>query len=147
MHTWPRIDVLVEDSWVTGLGGGHQDVLSGCPTVASLFQSCVMGSAERNHERILERCEERNVWYWRQLHEGTNHELYLEIKKQPAPSLILASPFSDVPMHVYYKAILWGCQNGVTKGYASGLKKGYFGVNDTYTRGQIVKFLYNIRRS
>lgn len=67
-------------------------------------------------------------------------------KKQPAPQIGDASPFSDVPTsHVYYKAILWGSQNGVTKGYTTGPKAGQFGVDDNCTRGQIVKFLYNIR--
>lgn len=67
-------------------------------------------------------------------------------KKKPAPKSVPKSPFSDVPTtHPYYKAILWGSQNGVTKGYTTGPNAGKFGINDNCTRGQIVKFLYNIR--
>ena len=67
-------------------------------------------------------------------------------KKKPSPTAVSVSPFKDVPKtHVYYKAVLWGSQNGVTKGYTTGPKAGQFGVDDNCTRGQIVKFLYNIR--
>ena len=67
-------------------------------------------------------------------------------KNKPAPKTVSKSPFSDVPKtHPYYKAILWGSQNGVTKGYSTGPNAGKFGINDNCTRGQIVKFLYNIR--
>lgn len=67
-------------------------------------------------------------------------------KKQPAPNPVSKSPFSDVPSsNPYYKAILWGSQNGVTKGYTTGPKKGQFGINDPCTRGQIVKFLYSVK--
>lgn len=67
-------------------------------------------------------------------------------KKKPNPAAVSVSPFSDVPKtHVYYKAVLWGSQNGVTKGYTTGPKAGQFGVDDNCTRGQIVRFLYNIR--
>ena len=67
-------------------------------------------------------------------------------KKMPDPNPVSKSPFSDVPTnHAYYKAILWGSQNGITKGYTSGVNKGKFGINDSCTRGQIVKFLYNIK--
>lgn len=43
------------------------------------------------------------------------------------------------------EAVLWAQQNGITKGYTTGVNKGKFGINDNCTRGQIVKFLYNIR--
>lgn len=67
-------------------------------------------------------------------------------KKKPAPKNVANSPFSDVPTsHAFYKAILWGSQNGITKGYTTGPDKGKFGINDNCTRGQIVKFLYNIK--
>ena len=67
-------------------------------------------------------------------------------KGQPKPKPVSKSPFSDVPMnHPFYKAILWGSQKGVTKGYTTGPNKGKFGVNDNCTRGQIVTFLYRIR--
>lgn len=67
-------------------------------------------------------------------------------KKKPAPKNVAKSPFSDVPTsHAFYKAILWGSQNGITKGYTTGPDKGKFGIDDNCTRGQIVKFLYNIK--
>ena len=50
---------------------------------------------------------------------------------------------SSVPkQHTYYKAILYGYQKGITKGFADGT----FGVNKNCTRGQIIKFLYNLRK-
>ncbi|MEE3473648.1 MAG: S-layer homology domain-containing protein, partial [Butyrivibrio hungatei] len=56
------------------------------------------------------------------------------------------SPFKDVSKtHAFYKAILWGSQEGITKGYTTGEKKGTFGINDNCTRGQIVTFLYRAR--
>ena len=67
-------------------------------------------------------------------------------KGKPKPKAVSKSPFSDVPMnHVFYQAILWAYQNGVTNGYTSGPKKGMFGIDDDCTRGQIVTFLYRIR--
>lgn len=66
-------------------------------------------------------------------------------KGRPAPKSTVC-PFRDVPKtHTYYKAILWGSQKKITNGYTSGPKKGTFGLNDSCTRGMIVKFLYNIR--
>ena len=41
-----------------------------------------------------------------------------------------------------YNAILWGYQNGITKGYSSGQYKGMFGNNLNCLREQIVTFLY-----
>ncbi len=41
-----------------------------------------------------------------------------------------------------YKAILWGSQKGITKGYSSGPYKGQFGVGLDCLREQIVTFLY-----
>ena len=65
------------------------------------------------------------------------------LKGKPAPKAVSKSPFKDVPAgHAFYKAILWGSQKGITKGYTSGPKKGNFGINDNCTRGQIVTFLY-----
>jgi hypothetical protein len=67
-------------------------------------------------------------------------------KGQPSPEEVSESPFSDVePSHAYYKAILWGSQEGVTKGYTTGPDAGKFGIDDACTRGQIVTFLYRIR--
>ena len=68
------------------------------------------------------------------------------LKGKPLPNAVWASPFKDVPMsHTFFKAILWGSQKGVTKGYTSGPKKGNFGINDNCTRGQIVTFLYRAK--
>ena len=66
----------------------------------------------------------------------------------------LTTPLPDVmydeygkdPKHVYYNAILWGSQKGITKGSTSGPKKGNFGINDNCTRGQIVTFLYRANK-
>ena len=67
-------------------------------------------------------------------------------KEQPQPEEVSQSPFSDVAEnHAYYKAILWGSQEGITKGYTSGPDKGKFGIDDACTRGQIVTFLHRIR--
>ncbi len=63
-------------------------------------------------------------------------------KGKPAPKTVSKSPFKDVPKtHTYYKAILWGSQKGVTKGFDDGT----FGINKNCSRGQIVTFLYRIR--
>ena len=68
------------------------------------------------------------------------------LKGKPAPKAVAASPFKDVPKtHVFYNAILWGSQKGITKGYTSGPNKGKFGVNDNCTRGQIMTFLYRAK--
>ena len=69
-----------------------------------------------------------------------------KLKGRPAPQTASKSPFKDVPTtHAFYKAILWGSQNGITKGYTTGPDKGKFGINDNCTRGQIVTFLYKAR--
>ena len=44
-----------------------------------------------------------------------------------------------------YKAILWGSQNGITKGYSSGEYAGTFGARLECLREQIVTFLYRAR--
>ena len=63
-------------------------------------------------------------------------------KGKPAPKTVTKSPFKDVPKtHVFYNAILWGSQKGVTKGFDDGT----FGVDKNCTRGQIVTFLYRIK--
>ena len=41
-----------------------------------------------------------------------------------------------------YRAILWGSQNGITKGYSSGQYAGQFGAKLNCLREQIVTFLY-----
>ena len=55
--------------------------------------------------------------------------------------------FTDVrdESHAYYSAIYWAANKGITKGYTTGPKAGQFGMDDNCTRGQIVRFLYNIR--
>ena len=50
------------------------------------------------------------------------------------------NPFTDVKEgKYYYKAVLWGVENGIT----SGITPDQFGTNNTCTRAQIVAFLYN----
>ena len=62
---------------------------------------------------------------------------------KPTPRASAASPFKDVPKkHTYYKAILYGYQKGITKGFSDGT----FGVDKNCTRGQIIKFLYNLKK-
>ncbi|MBR3280182.1 MAG: S-layer homology domain-containing protein [Lachnospiraceae bacterium] len=57
----------------------------------------------------------------------------------PQPKYVAKSPFSDVPKtHAYYKAILWGSQRGITKGYDDGT----FGINKDCTRGHIMMFIW-----
>ena len=68
------------------------------------------------------------------------------LKGKPAPKAVSKIPFTDVPTsYAFYKAILWGSQKNITKGYTSGPKKGSFGINDNCTRGQIVTFLYRTK--
>ena len=60
----------------------------------------------------------------------------------PKPANVTKSPFSDVPTtHVYYKAILWGSQMGITKGYSDGT----FGINKDCTRGHIMMFIWRYK--
>lgn len=62
-------------------------------------------------------------------------------KDKPAPKTVSKSPFKDVSStNAFYKAILWGSQKGVTKGYSDGT----FGINRNCTRGEIVTFLYRV---
>jgi hypothetical protein len=62
---------------------------------------------------------------------------------KPAPKVSSASPFCDVPkQHIYYRAILYGYQKEITKGFADGT----FGVDRNCTRGQIIKFLHNLSK-
>lgn len=61
---------------------------------------------------------------------------------KPAPKYVSKSPFRDIAStHAYYPAVLWGWQKGVTKGYSDGT----FGVNKSCTRGQVMKFLWNLK--
>ncbi len=63
--------------------------------------------------------------------------------RKPVPAMSSASPFCDVPkQHIYYRAILYGYQKKITKGFADGT----FGVDKNCTRGQIVKFLHNLSK-
>ena len=60
----------------------------------------------------------------------------------PQPKSVTKSPFSDVPKtHAYYKAILWGSQKGITKGYSDGT----FGINKDCTRGHIMMFIWRYK--
>ena len=61
---------------------------------------------------------------------------------KPAPKNVSKSPFKDVPKtHTFYKAILWGSQKGITKGYSDGT----FGINRNVTRGECMMFLWRLR--
>ena len=61
---------------------------------------------------------------------------------KPAPKTVSKSPFKDVPKtHTFYKAILWGSQKGITKGYSDGT----FGVNRNVTRGECMMFLWRLK--
>ena len=62
-------------------------------------------------------------------------------KNKPNPKAAAKSPFKDVAKnHPYYKAILWASQNGVAKGFSDGT----YGINKSCTRGQMMKFFYNL---
>ena len=64
----------------------------------------------------------------------------------PKPKTVSKSPFLDVPTnHVFYKAVLWAQQKGITTGYTSGSRKGKFGINETCTRGQIMTFIWRYK--
>ena len=61
---------------------------------------------------------------------------------KPAPKTVSKSPFKDVPKtHTFYKAIFWGSQKGITKGYSDGT----FGVNRNVTRGECMMFLWRLK--
>ncbi|MBR3171498.1 MAG: BspA family leucine-rich repeat surface protein [Lachnospiraceae bacterium] len=61
-------------------------------------------------------------------------------KKEPTP--VSKSPFKDVPKtHTFYKAILWGSQKGITKGYSDGT----FGVDRNVSRGECMMFLWRLK--
>ena len=61
---------------------------------------------------------------------------------KPTPKTVSKSPFKDVPKdHTFYKAILWGAQNGITKGYSDGT----FGINRNVTRGACMMFLWRLK--
>jgi surface protein len=61
-------------------------------------------------------------------------------KKEPTP--VSKSPFKDVPKtHTFYKAILWGSQKGITKGYPDGT----FGINKNVSRGECMMFLWRLK--
>ena len=61
---------------------------------------------------------------------------------KPAPKAVSKSPFKDVPKsHVFYNAILWGSQKGITKGYPDGT----FGINRNVSRGECMMFLWRLK--
>ena len=61
---------------------------------------------------------------------------------KPKPKYMSKSPFKDVPMsHVFYKAILWAYQKGITKGYPDGT----FGINRNVSRGESMMFLWRLK--
>ena len=60
---------------------------------------------------------------------------------RPEPKAQTKSPFKDVQKtHQYYKAILWAYQKGITRGYSDGT----FRTNNAVTRGEAVRFLWNM---
>ena len=62
--------------------------------------------------------------------------------RKPAPKTVSKSPFKDVPKsHTFYKAILWGSQKGITKGYSDGT----FGINKNVSRGECMMFLWRLK--
>ncbi len=64
------------------------------------------------------------------------------IAGKPNPTYKATSPFKDVPTsHAFYKAILWGQQKGITKGYPDGT----FGMDRPCTRGEIVTFIWRYK--
>ena len=61
---------------------------------------------------------------------------------KPSPKTVSKSPFKDVPKtHTFYKAILWGSQKGITKGYSDGT----FGIDRNVSRGECMMFLWRLR--
>ena len=53
------------------------------------------------------------------------------------------NPFPDVDSSAYYyKAVLWGVEQGITNGYSSGPNAGKFGVGITCDREQAMTFLW-----
>ena len=61
---------------------------------------------------------------------------------KPSPKTVSKSPFKDVPKtHTFYKAILWGSQRGITKGYSDGT----FGIKRNVTRGECMMFLWRLK--
>ena len=61
---------------------------------------------------------------------------------KPAPKNVSKSPFKDVPKtNAFYKAIIWGSQKGITKGYPNGT----FGIDRNVTRGECMMFLWRLK--
>jgi surface protein len=61
---------------------------------------------------------------------------------KPAPKAVSKSPFKDVAKtHAFYNAILWGSQNGITKGYSDGT----FGLDRNVSRGECMMFLWRLK--
>lgn len=65
-------------------------------------------------------------------------------KPEPKSS---SNPFPDIKSSdYYYKAVLWGVQQGITNGYSSGPYKGKFGVGVACTREQAMTFLWRLAK-
>ena len=63
---------------------------------------------------------------------------------QPNPKTT-RNPFPDVPSNAYYyKAVLWGVENGITNGFSSGEYAGKFGVGLPCTREQAMTFMWRM---
>lgn len=96
------------------------------------YQTGVAGGYSDGTFRMNEACTRGHImmFIWKYL-------------RKPVPAMSSASPFYDVPkQHIYYRAILYGYQKKITKGFADGT----FGVDKNCTRGQIVKFLHNLSK-
>ena len=111
-----------------------------------------------------------SLYYFRHVYWAANHEPYVITKGydlerfepqtecsrkdmmtflwrlagQPEPSLT-ENPFPDVQKgKYYYKAVLWGVENGITNGYSSGEYAGQFGIDLPCTREQAMTFLWRM---
>ena len=111
-----------------------------------------------------------SLYYFRHVYWAANHEPYVITKGydlerfepqtecsrkdmmtflwrlagQPEPSLA-ENPFPDVQKgKYYYKAVLWGVENGITNGYSSGEYAGQFGIDLPCTREQAMTFLWRM---
>ena len=62
----------------------------------------------------------------------------------PSVNTVGVTKFKDVKSSdFYYTAVCWAVKNGITTGYTeNGKPTGYFGPNDTCTRGQVMTFMY-----
>ena len=139
MHPRRDDDVPLEVCQKTGTPKASKSPFKDVPTTHTFYKAILWG-----YQRgITKGYSDGTFGINRNVSRGEAMMFLWKLKGKPAPTATSKSPFKDVPTtHAFYKAILWGSQNGITKGYTSGAKKGCFGINDDCTRGQIVTFLY-----